>query len=92
MSLVGALFGPLLCFQPAGCMWLYDHWKGDDGQGAGRRTGRWIAMFCLALFMIIVGTFLMIGGTYGALVGIVAAYRAEGGSRPWSCADNSNSV
>ncbi|RSL76732.1 hypothetical protein CEP52_017769, partial [Fusarium oligoseptatum] len=30
VSLIGALLGTLLSFQPMGCMWLYDNWKTDD--------------------------------------------------------------
>lgn len=43
--------------------------------------------------MILAGFFLMVAGTYGSVVGIIADYEgAEGGRAAWSCADNSNSV
>lgn len=42
--------------------------------------------------MIVSGFFLMIGGTYGSIVGIMDSYKAEGGSSAFSCADNSNSA
>ena len=29
VSLVGALLGTLLTFQPMGCMWLYDNWSSE---------------------------------------------------------------
>lgn len=49
-------------------------------------------MVAWSVFVIISGTFLMIGGTYGSIVGIIDTYKAEGGSAAFSCADNSNSV
>ncbi|GIC92238.1 putative amino acid transporter (Mtr) [Aspergillus udagawae] len=58
VSLVGALLGTLMAFQPMGSS----------------------------------GTFLMIAGTYGSVVGIIDSYKVSGGSVPWSCADNSKSV
>lgn len=89
ISLVGALLGTLMTFQPMGCMWLYDHWK--EGMVKGSRL-RWQLMVCWSVFVIVIGTFLMIAGTYGSIVGIIDSYKAEGGSAAWSCADNSNSV
>ena len=49
-------------------------------------------MVALNVMLIVSGTFLMIGGTYGSVVAIVDSYRADGGSKAWACADNSNSV
>ena len=85
VSLIGALLGTLLSFQPYGCMWLYDHWHGD-------RSGRWGFMAGWSIFVIVIGTFLMIAGTYGSIVGIIDSYTQDGGSSAWSCADNSGSV
>jgi amino acid permease len=88
VSLVGALLGTLMSFQIYGCMWLYDNWA------AGRRdpTMKWYLMVAFSVFVIVSGTFLMIGGTYGSIVGIMDSYKAEGGSSAFSCADNSNST
>ncbi|KAI8662084.1 Aa-trans domain-containing protein [Fusarium keratoplasticum] len=88
VSLIGALLGTLMSFQPMGCMWLYDNWT------AGRKNPSvwWALMVVWSVFVIISGTFLMVGGTYGSVVGIVDSYESSGGSVPWSCADNSNSV
>ncbi|OJI96729.1 hypothetical protein ASPVEDRAFT_182603 [Aspergillus versicolor CBS 583.65] len=84
ISLVGAFLGTLQCFQPAGLMWLYDNWS----KGKERRSIRWTLMCCFSVSMVIVGTFLMVAGTYGAVVGIIDSL--EGGtSSPWSCTDNS---
>ncbi|KAI8665381.1 hypothetical protein LRP88_04112 [Fusarium phalaenopsidis] len=87
VSLVGALLGTLMSFQPMGCMWLYDNW--------GRRreaTLGWYLMVAYSVFVVISGTFLMIGGTYGSIVGIIDSMKETGGSPAWACADNSNSV
>ena len=83
VALIGALFGTLMCFQPMGAMWLYDNWDKPH------KSARWILMVCWCVFVIVSGTFLMIGGTYGAIVSIIADYRANGGTAAWSCADNS---
>lgn len=82
VSLIGALFGTLMCFQPMGCMWLYDNWHRP-------RTARWYAMASFAVFVIVSGTFLMIAGTYGSAIDIK---NTKSRTAPWSCADNSNSV
>ena len=88
VSLIGALLCPLMCFQLYGAMWLYDNW----GQRREPST-RWYAMVCWSVFIILAGTFLMIGGTYGSVVGIIIdTYQESGGSSAFSCADNSNSV
>ncbi|KAF2964536.1 hypothetical protein GQX73_g9049 [Xylaria multiplex] len=87
VSLIGALLGTLMSFQPMGCMWLYDNWHKD-----GNRSVHWYWMVFFSIFVIISGTFLTVGGTYGSIVGIIDSYRTEGGSAAWSCADNSNSV
>ncbi|CAI6069447.1 unnamed protein product [Clonostachys chloroleuca] len=88
VSLIGALLGTLMSFQPMGCMWLYDNWSKDKQD----RTAKWYVMVCWSSFVILSGTFLMIGGTYGSVVSIINSYKASGGSAAWSCADNSNSV
>ncbi|KAI9927260.1 hypothetical protein MW887_003647 [Aspergillus wentii] len=86
VSLIGALLGTLMCFQPMGCMWLYDNWGRSD------RSKRWALMVCWSGFVIASGSFLMVAGTYGSVVGVIDSYRVSGGSAAFSCADNSNSV
>ncbi|KAK2028457.1 transmembrane amino acid transporter [Colletotrichum zoysiae] len=88
VSLVGALFGTLLSFQPMGCMWLYDHWT----EGKLEKRPRWVAMVCFSIFVIVSGTVLMVAGAYGSIVGIMDSYKVSGGSAAFSCADNSHSV
>lgn len=88
VSLIGALLGTLLSFQPMGCMWLYDNWA----PGKQNPTMKWRAGVAWSVFVIISGTFLMVAGTYSSVVGIINDYKASGGSAAWSCADNSNST
>lgn len=81
-----------MMFQPMGCMWLYDNWARKTTEH-GWAWWRWAAMVCWSVFVVLAGFFLMVGGTYGSIVGIIEDYEAaEGGSAAWSCADNSNSV
>jgi len=84
VSLVGALLGTPMCFQPMGGMWLYDNW----GKGKSHRSLKWSLMVCWCIFIIMAGTFLMVGGTYGSVVNIIDSYKKSGGSAAWSCADN----
>ncbi|KAJ5980290.1 hypothetical protein N7481_007588 [Penicillium waksmanii] len=87
VALIGALLGPLMCFQPMGCMWLYDNWSQE------KRLARfWLAKASWSIFVVVLGCFLTVAGTYGSVVGIMDAYKASGGSAAFSCADNSNST
>jgi len=88
VGLIGALFGTLLSMQVMGGMWLYDNWarRHSDKSLSYRLLVAW------NMAIIVVGTFLMVSGTYGSIDGIIASYRSVGGSRPWTCADNSGSV
>lgn len=85
VSLIGALMGTLMAFQPMGCMWLYDNWC----DGKINKPLKWKLMVAWCVFVILAGTFLMIGGTYGSIVSIIASY--SGGTEAFSCADNSGS-
>ena len=87
VSLIGALLGTLMSFQPMGFMWLYDNWR----VGKEQKTLAWKLMVAWSVFVIVSGTFLMIGGTYGSIVEIKSAYEKSGGAAAWTCADNSNS-
>ncbi|RGP80467.1 hypothetical protein FLONG3_1395 [Fusarium longipes] len=87
VSLVGALLGTLQAFQPYGCFWLYDNWS----LGKRDKSLRWILTVTWSAFVIVSGTFLMIAGTYGSVIGVIESGK-KGGGRPWSCEDNSNSV
>ncbi|RMJ16815.1 hypothetical protein CDV36_003560 [Fusarium kuroshium] len=86
-SLIGAFFGTLLCVQPMGCMWLYDNW------GAEKRDCSlwWILQVFWSGFVIVAGTIILVGGTYGSVLSIKQAYETSGGHGAFSCADNSHS-
>jgi hypothetical protein len=86
VSLIGALFGTLMCFHPMACMWLYDNWK------TKARNTKWTVLAAVNIFILVAGSFLLVAGTYGAVKGIIDAYAESGGSAAWSCEDNSNSV
>ncbi|OJJ61516.1 hypothetical protein ASPSYDRAFT_829608 [Aspergillus sydowii CBS 593.65] len=88
VSLIGALLGPVMCLQPFGCMWLYDNWN----KGAEKKTKRWGFMVVWSVMVVVVGTFLMVAGTYGSVKGIMDVYNESGGSAAFSCSDNSGSV
>ncbi|KAE8376618.1 transmembrane amino acid transporter protein-domain-containing protein [Aspergillus bertholletiae] len=88
VSLIGALLGTLMSFQPMGCMWLYDNWS----KGKQERTLRWMLQAGWSIFVIVCGTFLTVAGTYGCIVSVIHTYNTSGGSAAWSCADNSNST
>ena len=85
ISLVGALLATFMSMQPLGAMWLYDNLKRPN------KGTKWTAGVAWAIFVIIIGTFIMVAGSYSAIVGIVADYNS-GSSGAWSCADNSNSA
>lgn len=84
ISLIGALFATFMSFQPMGLMWLHDNFKRSHSE----RDWKWWAGVSWSMAMIILGTFIMISGTYGSIVGII---NSPDRTAPWSCADNSNS-
>ncbi|CAK3916882.1 N amino acid transport system [Lecanosticta acicola] len=84
ISLIGALLATAMSFQPMGLMWLYDNFK----RSTSERDSKWWIGVTWAFWIVIIGTFIMIAGTYGSIVGIINADRTT----PWSCADNSGSV
>ncbi|CAK1358692.1 unnamed protein product [Cercospora beticola] len=88
VSLVGALLGTFLSFQPMAGMWLYDNWS----DGKGKKSIRWMGMVAFCGFMLVIGTFIMVAGSYSAIAQIIDDYNATGGSAAWSCADNSGSA
>ncbi|KAL4911131.1 hypothetical protein BDW74DRAFT_164750 [Aspergillus multicolor] len=90
VSLIGALLGTLMCFQPMGCMWLYDNWRRESTRG-DRSWFYWVRVVW-AVFVVLLGCFLTVAGTYGCVVGIMESYGSEGGKGAFSCGDNSGSV
>ncbi|KAL1591838.1 hypothetical protein SLS59_010016 [Nothophoma quercina] len=85
ISLVGALLATFMSMQPLGAMWLYDNFKRPT------KGTRWAIGIAWASFVIIIGTYIMVAGSYAAIVGIIDDYNS-GSSGAWSCADNSNSA
>lgn len=81
VSLVGALFGTSMCFQPMGTMWLHDNWHKT-------RTTKWRCGVAWAVFVIIAGTSLMVAGMYGSVVEILNSYKASGGSTTFGSVDD----
>ncbi|KAL2812320.1 transmembrane amino acid transporter protein-domain-containing protein [Aspergillus granulosus] len=86
VSLIGALLGTFISFQPMGCMWLFDNWKA----GRERPSLKWALLSSWSMILVVLGTFLMVAGTHASIVSIVASSKQESGGA-WSCADNSNS-
>jgi hypothetical protein len=87
-SLIGSLFGCIMSFMFMGFMWFYDNWS----YGRANPTNMWRVRAAWTAAVILMGAFLMVGGTYGSIVSIMDSYSASGGARAWSCADNSNST
>lgn len=87
VSLIGALLGTFLTFQPYGGMWLYDNWA----TGRLNPTRSWYARVAWAVFVIVIGTYLQISGTYATVATVIKNQSGADGSKVWSCADNSAS-
>jgi hypothetical protein len=85
LALTGSIcFAPIAICLP-GWLWLYDHWEYRRG-GAVKMTmwyGHWV--------LIAIGVFTCVGGTYGVVEQIKAAYASGAIGGAFSCADNSNS-
>ncbi|WWC85648.1 uncharacterized protein L201_000514 [Kwoniella dendrophila CBS 6074] len=88
VSLIGALLGTLMSMQPMACMWFYDSWA----KGKANPTNKFRLLVGWNISIIVVGTFLMIAGTYGSIVGIADSFKAGDHTGVWSCADNSGTV
>ncbi|WVQ72141.1 hypothetical protein IAR50_001686 [Cryptococcus sp. DSM 104548] len=88
VGLIGALFGSFFCIMLMGATWIFDH------RDKIRQNPSWKVKCLLGfnIFVIVLGFYLMISGTWGAAKDIADSYAADGGTSPWSCKDNSNSV
>ena len=69
-----------------GMMWLYDNYS----RGKATKSVRWMLMVAWSILIIILGSFLVVAGTYGSVVSIIDSYNESGGSPAWACADNSS--
>ncbi|KAG2414455.1 hypothetical protein HFD88_003646 [Aspergillus terreus] len=86
LALVGSLcFAPLAISFP-GLLWVYSH-------GEYRRGGIYRGVvYGLHVLQILLGFFMMVGGTYGVIVQILNAYKSGKIDKVFSCVDNSGSV
>ncbi|KAI2625752.1 amino acid transporter [Hypoxylon sp. NC1633] len=82
--------GGSICFAPMGLtipgiLWLSDFWHYRSGT-LWQRT-----QFVFHWFLVLLGIFLAVGGTYSAILSIKEAYAIGLVGAPFTCADNSNS-
>ncbi|CAK9780990.1 unnamed protein product [Cutaneotrichosporon oleaginosum] len=96
ISFVGALFSPIMAMGPYSLMWLYDNYRDPmaDGRFWKARAGRTLRNKLLTgyhFLICLVTIFLTVGGTYGSIVDLIDASKSAQ-NKPWTCADNSNSV
>ena len=86
IALTGSVcFAPIAIMLP-GWLWLHDHGEYKRG-GVGKRAvyyGHW--------FLILLGAFVCVGGTYAVIKSIIAAYASGLIGSAFSCADNSGTV
>lgn len=69
VAFTGSLcFAPLALCLPA-CLWMHDHAAWRSGQGVLKMTAYW-----LHVGLILLGIFICVGGTYGVVKQIIAAY------------------
>ena len=80
ISFVGALLGPLLCYLPMGCMWLFDNYRA----GKVSLDWKWRFMVVFSIFILVLGFYIMGTGTYGSVVTLIDVYRDTKGSSVWS--------
>ncbi|ETS79873.1 hypothetical protein PFICI_07402 [Pestalotiopsis fici W106-1] len=87
IALAGSIcFAPMSLIFPA-CFWIYDY-------GYYRKSGkpRQVAFYYFHILIILIGTLLLIGGTYGTALSIKDAYETGAIGGAFSCADNSGTV
>ncbi|WVR08402.1 hypothetical protein IAU60_005457 [Kwoniella sp. DSM 27419] len=84
LSLIGALLGTLICIQLEAYMWIWDNWRSPN-----RGSTKWNLLVLMNVVFFILGWFLMVAGTYGAVVTINNNLNNGNKVSPFSCADNS---
>ncbi|GAB7352105.1 hypothetical protein MBLNU459_g2604t2 [Dothideomycetes sp. NU459] len=85
LALTGSIcFAPLAIMLP-GWLWAYDHPQYRKG------TAVQMVIYWLHVFLIPLGAFFLVAGTYGVVLEIKAAYATGLIGSAFSCADNSNS-
>ncbi|GAA6027428.1 hypothetical protein JCM8097_007858 [Rhodosporidiobolus ruineniae] len=83
LGLIGACFGTAMSLHAESWMWLFDTRRQFKDRST-RTTRLWIG-WIINIILILVGTFILGGGTYGAAIAIRDAYRTSAG-KPWTCA------
>ncbi|WVQ67233.1 uncharacterized protein L199_005428 [Kwoniella botswanensis] len=86
ISLIGALLGTLICIQTETYMWVWDHWRAPN-----RGSKKWYTMMAMNVIFHFIGWFILVSGTYAAVVTIHKDFQDGTLSQPFSCADNSGS-
>ncbi|WVQ95771.1 hypothetical protein IAU59_002870 [Kwoniella sp. CBS 9459] len=84
LSLIGALLGTLICIQLEAYMWMWDNWRAPN-----RGSTKWKLLMAMNVILFILGWFLMVAGTYGAVVTINNSFKNGSVGSAFSCADNS---
>ncbi|GAA5820484.1 hypothetical protein JCM3770_005547 [Rhodotorula araucariae] len=85
VGLIGALPAPIITLHAEALMWLFDN-RTFFASREYRTKTKWAGVV-LNCAILVMGTFLLVAGTYGSIVGISNSSQ----TRPWSCADNSGS-
>jgi hypothetical protein len=86
IALTGSVcFAPLAIMLP-GWLWLHDH--GEYKRGGVVKMAIYYGHF----FLILLGAFVCVGGTYAVIKSIIAAYASGLIGSAFSCADNSGTV
>lgn len=86
IALTGSVcFAPLAIMLP-GWLWLHDHSEYRRG-GVGKKV-----VYYAHCFLILVGAFTCVGGTYAVIKMIIAAYDSGVIGSAFSCADNSGTI
>jgi hypothetical protein len=81
------LLGTLMSMQPMAATWFYDNWS----SGKRNPTSKWRFLVGWNVSIVVVGTFLMVAGTYGSIADIEHSFKSRHGAVS-SSADNSGSV
>jgi hypothetical protein len=83
-------------------VWLFENWRVTPRHLTLHRI-----LIAFNVFLVVLAAYLMVSGvsspskfsfiklmhqTYGSVEEIIVSYREDGGSAPWTCADNSNST
>ncbi|ORY88580.1 transmembrane amino acid transporter [Leucosporidium creatinivorum] len=89
ISIVGAIFGTVMCIQTQGAMWLYDHsWGAKNAERRKNRSWRYVSLTVWCYFLLIGGSIITVLGAYGSITEVINTYSGKS-LTAFSCADNS---